>query len=183
MSGALLRDGDRILVPPMMLFALYLLMAGHNRPGGGFVAGLTVSAALVLRAQARSVDEALGLLPLRPPAMLATGLGIAVVVALAPLAFGGGVLDQPFTEVALPVFGKVKLTAAFVFDIGVAVLVAGVVGAVLDAFGDQTSRPSGGRGDAPPESPAARRVQPPADAEDGTDPRSQAHGGHEEHAS
>ncbi len=147
MTSPLLRDGDRILVPPLMLFALYLLMAGHNRPGGGFVAGLTVAAAVVLRAQARSVDDALKLLPAAPVTMLAAGLGLAGLVALAPILGGGGVLDQPFVEVTLPLFQKVKLTAAFVFDIGVAGLVVGVVAAVLDAFGDTgtTSSPAQAR--------------------------------------
>lgn len=132
----LLRDGDRFLVPPLLLFAVYLLMAGHNRPGGGFVAGLTMASAVVLRAQARSVSDALRLLPMAPVRMLAAGLLTASLVAIAPLLAGGDVLDQPFIEVDLPVFALVKLTAAFIFDIGVAVLVVGVMGAVLEAFGD-----------------------------------------------
>lgn len=133
----LLRDGDRILVPLLLLFALYLLLAGHNRPGGGFVAGLTVASAVVLRAQGRSVVEALRLLPVVPVRMLAFGLLLAALTAVAPLLFGLGVLDQPFVEVELPVFATVKLTSALVFDIGVAVVVVGVVGAILDAFGDE----------------------------------------------
>lgn len=136
MTSPLLRDGDRILVPPLLLFALYLLMAGHNRPGGGFVAGLVVAAAVVLRAQARTVATALQMLPLPPVKLLALGLLLACAVAVAPLALGGGVLDQPFVEQTWPLFGTVKLTAAFAFDIGVATLVVGVVGGVLEAFGD-----------------------------------------------
>lgn len=132
----LLRDGDRILVPPMLLFALYLLMAGHNRPGGGFVAGLTMAAAVVLRAQARSVSDALALLPVVPMRMLAAGLLTASLAAISPLLVGGNVMDQPFIEVDLPLFAHVKLTTAFIFDIGVATLVVGVMGAVLEAFGD-----------------------------------------------
>lgn len=143
-TSPLLQDGDRLLVPPLLLFALYLLMAGHNRPGGGFVAGLTVASAVVLRAQVRSVAEALQLLPLVPMRMLAAGLLTASLVAVAPLLFGGGVLDQPFVEIDLPLFATVKLTTAFVFDIGVAVLVVGVVGAVLEAFGDGHDIPTEG---------------------------------------
>lgn len=134
MRSTLLADGDRILVPPLVLFALYLLMAGHNRPGGGFVAGLTMAAAVVLRGQARGAREALRLIVVRPLTLLGLGLLLAVVVALAPMAAGGGFLDQPFTEVVLPVFATVKLTAAFVFDVGVAMLVVGVVAAVVEAF-------------------------------------------------
>jgi multisubunit Na+/H+ antiporter MnhB subunit len=144
-ASTLLRDGDRLLVPPLLLLALYLLVAGHNRPGGGFVAGLVVAAALVLRSQARSVDDALRLLPAGPTLLLAGGLATATLTALAPLLAGGGVLDQPFTERVLPLFGTVKLTAASAFDIGVAVLVVGVVAAVLDAFGDLPSAPPGRR--------------------------------------
>ena len=156
MTSPLLRDGDRILVPPLLLFALYLLMAGHNRPGGGFVAGLVVAAALVLRAQARTVDTALRMLPLPPVKLLALGLLIACAVAGAPLAFGGGVLDQPFVEQTWPLFGEVKLTAAFAFDIGVATLVAGVVGGVLEAFGD--TDPTGPADDLPQPEEAVTRA-------------------------
>ena len=137
MNSALLRDGDRVLVPPLLLFALYLLMAGHNRPGGGFVAGLTVASAVVLRAQARSTAHALELLRTRPVTLLAVGLLLAVGVAMAPLLTGGRFLDQPFTEVDLPLFGAVKLTAALPFDIGVALLVVGVVAAIIEAFGEE----------------------------------------------
>ncbi|WP_370325978.1 MnhB domain-containing protein [Euzebya sp.] len=137
MRSALLRDGDRVLVHPLVLFALYLLMAGHNRPGGGFVAGLTLTAAVVLRAQARSTADAMRLLWVRPTVLLAVGLGTAALVALWPLAISGGVLDQPFVEFDVPFFHHVKLTSAFVFDIGVALVVVGMAGAILEAFGDE----------------------------------------------
>lgn len=141
MRSTLLSDGDRILVPPLVLFALYLLMAGHNRPGGGFVAGLTMAAAVVLRGQARGAVEALRLIVVRPLTLLGLGLLLAVVVAVAPMVTGGGFLDQPFTEVVVPVFATVKLTAAFVFDVGVALLVVGVVAAVVEAFDLQEETP------------------------------------------
>lgn len=141
MKTALIRDGDRILVPPLMLFALYLLTAGHNRPGGGFVAGLTVASAVVLRAQARGVGEAMHLIRLAPLSLAAVGLMIAALVGVAPMLAGGGFLDQPFEEYDVALFGPVKLTAAFGFDIGVALLVVGVVAAFVEAFDSDADDP------------------------------------------
>ncbi|CAN5486933.1 Na+/H+ antiporter subunit B [soil metagenome] len=137
MSYALLRDGDRLLVPPMMLFAVYLLMAGHNRPGGGFVAGLTMASAVVLRGQARGATEALRMIRLTPLSLLATGLLLAVAVGGALMVLGEGFLSMTFTEIVVPVFGTVKLTSAFPFDVGVALLVVGVVAAIVEAFGEE----------------------------------------------
>jgi multisubunit Na+/H+ antiporter MnhB subunit len=137
MNSALLRDGDRVLVPPLLLFALYLLMAGHNRPGGGFVAGLTIASAVVLRAQARGAADAVALLRAHPMTLMGIGLVLATAVGAAPLLTGGTFLDQPFAEVDIAVFGPVKFTAALVFDIGVALLVVGVVSAIVEAFGEE----------------------------------------------
>jgi multisubunit Na+/H+ antiporter MnhB subunit len=138
---ALIRDGDRLIVPPLVLFALYLLAAGHNRPGGGFVAGLTVASAVVLRAQARGVGEAVAMLRLPPISLAAGGLLLAVTVGLAPMLAGEQFLAQPFVEQDWPLFGAVKLTAAFVFDIGVALLVLGVASAFVEAFDSDDDDP------------------------------------------
>lgn len=137
MSYALLRDGDRVLIPPMMLFAVYLLMAGHNRPGGGFVAGLTIASAIVLRGQARGATEALKIIRVSPLNLLAIGLMLAVLVGGTLMVAGDGFLDMVFTEVELPLFGVVKFTSAFPFDVGVTLLVVGVVAAIVEAFGEE----------------------------------------------
>ena len=135
--GDLLVDGDRVMTRTIVLVALYLLLAGHNRPGGGFVGGLVIAAAVVLRAQGSGVRAALRLLPLPPTQLLGLGLALVVGISLSPLLGGGGILDQPYVEPTLPLFGEVKLTSSLVFDVGVVAIVAGMVGAIVDVFGDR----------------------------------------------
>lgn len=56
----------RLVFDAALVLSLYLLFAGHNQPGGGFVGGLVAGAALALRFLAGGVDELRGLLPVRP---------------------------------------------------------------------------------------------------------------------
>ena len=48
MTSLILRTATRFLMPLLLMFALFLLLRGHNAPGGGFVGGLVVAAAFVL---------------------------------------------------------------------------------------------------------------------------------------
>lgn len=134
MRSPLLVDADRVLVHPMLLFALYLLLAGHNRPGGGFVAGLVVAAAVALRARVSGSLEAQRLVRVRPGTLLGGGLLLALAVGIAPLLAGAPLLDARFVSLDLPLFGSVKPTSALLFDVGVAMIVVGVVTAVVVAF-------------------------------------------------
>ena len=111
------------------MVAAFLLFAGHNRPGGGFAAGLLLGAVVALRSAAglQRPTHALGLLG-------AGGL-LAGLVAVAPLLWGDGVLDQIVVEGTLPILGKVKSGSALPFDIGVTLIVVGLIVAVLDGFG------------------------------------------------
>ena len=77
-----LRLLDRILTPILLLLALFLLLRGHNQPGGGFIAGLVVAAALQLRILSlghEAMRKRIG--PYLQP-MIGVGLTIAVLSAL-----------------------------------------------------------------------------------------------------
>lgn len=118
----------RAATPLAMVIAVFIFFAGHNRPGGGFAAGLLIGAVLVLRSVA-------GLpLPFRAIPLLAAGTIIAACVAVAPMLWGEVLLDQIVVEQKLPLLGKVKSGSALVFDIGVTLIVAGLIVAVLDGF-------------------------------------------------
>lgn len=108
--------------------AAYLLFAGHNQPGGGFAAGLMVGAILVLR-------SLIG----RPPpidGIAIAGLGclIATVTAIVPIALGSDPLDQTVVSTNLPVLGTIKSGSALILDVGVVLVVAGLVVAVIDGL-------------------------------------------------
>ncbi len=123
-----LRTGIRVASPLALLVAAYLFFAGHNQPGGGFAAGLVLGAVVALRAVAGLVT------PRRPSWILALGGSIAGAVAIAPILFGHTLLDQVVVEGDVPVLGKVKSGSALLFDLGVTILVVGLIVAVLEAL-------------------------------------------------
>lgn len=125
----IVRLGIRAASPLALVVAVFLFFAGHNRPGGGFAAGLVLGAVVALRAVA-------GLpLPFRAAALLATGGVVAGAVALAPVVAGDLLLDQVVVEATVPLLGTVKSGTALVFDAGVTLIVVGLVIAVLEGLG------------------------------------------------
>ena len=131
----LLEMTTRALFPTVLVFSLYLLLVGHYGPGGGFSAGLVAGLAFVLRYIAGGRGD-LGIVArFRPPAVIGTGLTIALVTALAPAAFGLPVLATVELAVNLPVFGRVGLQTSVFLEVGVYVLIVGVVLDLLRSLG------------------------------------------------
>lgn len=126
----------RIVFAAVMVGSLWLLFAGHNQPGGGFVGGIVAGAAVALRYAAGGIAEVRRLSRGQPWMVLGTGVLLAVVTALVPLAFGQTVLESGSWTVDAPLLGVIKLTSALAFDIGVYVAVIGLALMVFESFGD-----------------------------------------------
>ena len=126
----------RLVFDTALVLSLYLLFAGHNQPGGGFVGGLVAAAALSLRYLAGGVDELRAVAAVRPWMLLASGLAIAVATALLPLLFADSPLDQSAVEWDLPLLGHLKATTATIFDTGVYLIVVGLVLMIFEALGE-----------------------------------------------
>jgi multicomponent Na+:H+ antiporter subunit A len=126
----------RLVFDAAFVLSIYLLFAGHNQPGGGFVGGLVAAAAIALRYIAGGPDDVRSVLRVRPWTLLSAGLALAAGAALAPLAFGDAPLDQHALEWHVEVLGTVKLTTATVFDTGVYLIVVGLVLMVFEGLGD-----------------------------------------------
>lgn len=84
----------RLVFDAVLVFSLYLLFAGHNQPGGGFVGGLVAAAAVALRYLAGGLSEVRTIFAIRPWTFLSIGLLLAVGTAIVPLLFGAPPLDQ-----------------------------------------------------------------------------------------
>ncbi|HEY8482198.1 MAG TPA: hydrogen gas-evolving membrane-bound hydrogenase subunit E [Spirillospora sp.] len=126
----------RLLGPAILVFSVYLLLAGHTRPGGGFVAGLVASMAFVLRYLPGGRHELAAAMPVRPAVLLGGGLAVAVVTGAAGWAFpDAAFLAGEAPHVALPVLGDVKLSTSLFFDVGVYLLVLGMVLTILTTLG------------------------------------------------
>lgn len=123
----------------VVMVGIWVLLRGHNEPGGGFAGGLIVGMALILRYLAGGRDELAEAAPIEAGHLLGSGLAISVLSALAPVAFGGRVLQSFHVYVNLgpefldtpigpiPFLGQVHLVSSVVFDIGVFLIVVGVL--------------------------------------------------------
>lgn len=123
----------RLVFHTVLVFALYLLFAGHNAPGGGFIGGLVAGGALTLRYIAAGRDG----VPIRVghEPLIGLGLLIAAGTGVAALLAGDQLLESWVFEEEVAVLGTVKFTAALPFDIGVFLVVVGLIVAVLDSLG------------------------------------------------
>ena len=125
----------RLLFHTFMMVSLYLLVAGHNDPGGGFAGGLMAGLALTMRYLAGGRYELERATPINAGTMLGTGLAIATLYAIVPLLLGGSVMQSYTWEGDLPLFGHQKFVTAIVFDIGVYLIVVGLVLDILRSLG------------------------------------------------
>jgi multicomponent Na+:H+ antiporter subunit A len=130
----------RVVFAAVVVGSIYLLFAGHNQPGGGFVGGIVAGAAVALRYVAGGIEEVRALSRAHPWTVLGAGMLLAVVTALVPIALGAAPLEHASWEADLPVLGHMKVTSALPFDIGVYLLVVGLVLMVFESFGDEPSR-------------------------------------------
>lgn len=117
----------RGLYPLMLLASVWLLLRGHNAPGGGFVGGLVAVSASAVYAIAFDVERARQRLPLRPPSLAAAGVLLALASGLPALLPGLPYLTHPWITVSLGVT-DLPLSTVMLFDLGVYCAVWGAVG-------------------------------------------------------
>jgi multicomponent Na+:H+ antiporter subunit A len=130
-----LEVATRIIFPLIMVLSAYFFFAGHNTPGGGFAGGLTAGLALVLRYLAGGRYELGETLPLDAGKILGVGLGLSAGTAVASLLVGAPVLSSALIQIDVPVLGTVKFVTALFFDLGVYLIVVGLVLDVLRSLG------------------------------------------------
>ncbi|HRO29240.1 Na+/H+ antiporter subunit A [Citricoccus sp.] len=147
----------RLIFHVIILLSIYLLLAGHNTPGGGFAGGLIAGLALTIRYLAGGRYELEQAMPIPAGVLLGSGLAIAALTGAVPLLFGGQVFQSAIVEFALPVIGDVKFVSSTVFDIGVYLVVVGLVIDVLRSLGSEVDRRSEAEGTAQAEAQQRRR--------------------------
>ncbi len=130
----------RLLFGVMIVVSVYLLLAGHNLPGGGFAGGLVAGTALLIRylaAGGLELDEAM---PLPAGVILGSGLAISVVTATTPVLFGGTIFQSFDVHLTIPgwdsltlpwgswtLLGDIHLVSSTAFDLGVYLVVVGMI--------------------------------------------------------
>jgi len=127
----------RLVFHSIMVLSIYLLLAGHNGTGGGFAGGLVAGLALTIRYLAGGRFELAEATRVSAGTLLGLGLAAAALTALAPLFLGGEVFQSAILSFDLPVFGHVKFVTSTLFDIGVYLVVVGLVIDVLRSLGSE----------------------------------------------
>jgi multicomponent K+:H+ antiporter subunit A len=130
----------RLMLPVSLVVAFHLLLRGHNLPGGGFVAGLTVTIAFLAQYLVGGTQWVESQLRIDPPAWAAAGLVLAVLTGLGSVVLGYPLLTTHTAHVSLPLFGELHLPSAAVFDLGVFSVVLGSSMLLLTALGHQSLR-------------------------------------------
>lgn len=117
----------RLLLPLALVVGIYLFLRGHNHPGGGFIAGLVVSVALILQFVAAGIGWSQARLRRDFHPLIGAGLLLAGLTGAGAWLFGRPFLTSWFDHVHLPVAGEVELASAVLFDLGVFFTVVGAV--------------------------------------------------------
>jgi multicomponent K+:H+ antiporter subunit A len=128
------------MFPVIITFSVYLFMRGHDLPGGGFSAGLTLSIAFLLQYLAggtRWAEDRVRILPLR---WMGAGLLTAVLTGAGAWLLGYPFLTSHSRYLELPLIGKVPAATALLFDLGVFSLVVGSTVLILVALAHQSLR-------------------------------------------
>jgi multicomponent Na+:H+ antiporter subunit B len=137
MTSSILQTATRLLMPLLLLFALFLLLRGHNAPGGGFVGGLVVAAAFVLHAMAYGTAASRRALLVSPPLLLPIGLLVALISGLPGVLSARPFMTGVWTTVSVGP-AAIALGTPLLFDIGVFLAVIGVALTMIFTLVDAT---------------------------------------------
>lgn len=113
------------------LLAIWIYLRGHQEPGGGFVAGLLVAAAIALQGLAFGYDAANAIFPIPPHTLMALGLTFAFSTVIGPVLFGEAFMQHRFGHLHWPLLGDLEWATAAIFDLGVFLVVVGTMKATL----------------------------------------------------
>ncbi|MEU9506588.1 Na+/H+ antiporter subunit A [Micromonospora sp. NPDC048170] len=130
----------RLVFHTVVVFSLFLLFSGHNAPGGGFAGGLVASLALVVRYLAGGRYELAEAAPVGAGTVLGAGLFVSIGTGAVALLAGGTLLESARIDLWLPLIGEFYLVTSLFFDVGVYLVVVGLVLDILRSLGAEVDR-------------------------------------------
>ena len=137
MSSLILRASARLVLTLLLLFAVFLLLRGHNEPGGGFVGGLVAAAAFALYIIADGPTAARLALYFDPRTVIAGGLLVAAGSGAVSLLAGQPFLTAQWGTLRLPGLPPVALGTPLLFDTGVFLVVLGVTQTIILSLAEE----------------------------------------------
>ena len=137
MTSLILRTATRALEPLLLLYSIYLLVSGHDEPGGGFSGGLVASSAFALHLIAYDAASTRRMLWALPYTFIAVGLLLAVASGVSGLLISRPFMTSSWIELSVPGIGKLLLGTPLLFDLGVYVVVIGATMIILLSFSEE----------------------------------------------
>ncbi|GAB3048939.1 Na(+)/H(+) antiporter subunit B [Virgibacillus ainsalahensis] len=135
-NDVILHAVTKIVVFIILTLAVYLFLSGHNNPGGGFIGGLVLASALVLLFLAFDMETIKDAIPFDFKRVAAIGALIAVGTGFGSIFLGEPFLSMAFGYFDLPFFGETELATVTLFEVGVALVVVGVVVTIILSIGE-----------------------------------------------
>ena len=127
-APVLLVEAVRLLQPVILIASVWLLLRGHNAPGGGFIGGMVAVSATSLMAVTRGADAAIAFLPLGPLRLSCLGVLLGLAAGLPALFLGEPYMTHLWGELL-----GVKVSTVLLFDLGVYLAVWGGLGGLCAA--------------------------------------------------
>lgn len=134
----ILRTATRVLVPLILVFSVFIMLRGHNHPGGGFIGGMVAGGAFALYLLSHDLATAKGAVPIPPALMVAVGLLTSALSGVVGLLLTGSYLTGVWTDWTLPLLGSVAVGTPLLFDVGVYMLVTGMTLSILFHLAEET---------------------------------------------
>ena len=134
MNSLILKIALRFLYPVMLVVSLLILFRGHHEPGGGFIGGLLLASALVLKTFVYGLEETERILRIKPIVLIIIGFSIAFIAAVMPLFLGQVFFTGLWADFYLPIIGRPG--TPLLFDLGVYLMVVGVITKIVFSIGD-----------------------------------------------
>lgn len=121
----ILQTFTRLMMPLMIMVAVYIFLRGHNLPGGGFIAGLIASVALIVMYLSNGIEWTQKRLTVDMHLVIGFGLLIATATGLVAMGMGYPFLTSAFSHIHWPIVGEFEIASAIAFDLGVFLVVVG----------------------------------------------------------
>ncbi|MCW8795878.1 MAG: Na+/H+ antiporter subunit B [Chlorobium sp.] len=135
MYSVILSTASRYLLILLLMFSVFLLLRGHNEPGGGFTGGLVAAAAYALYFIANGIDAARTIVRFDPLRIIAAGLLIAIASTFPSLVAGKPFMTGVWINTGIPLIGKVG--SPLLFDFGVYFLVLGIALTIIFSLAEE----------------------------------------------
>jgi multicomponent Na+:H+ antiporter subunit B len=125
-NNMMIQTITRIVTLIILAFSIYLFLAGHNNPGGGFIGGLMTASAILLLYLTFDMKKIMKEIPISFTSLIGIGLLTAVGTGIATMLFDYPFLTHFFGYFDVPILGEIELTTAVAFDLGVYLVVVGI---------------------------------------------------------